>query len=683
MLKKALRYQKVLADFATTQEFFFLDRDTVFEKIAKIITKELQINRLGIWLYDNDLKNLEEILTFVPSEVISRGNKINLGDIPQFHNYLLENRLLVTNHAPSDPRLVELRDNYIKEFSIESQMDFGLYEDGRPVGVVCFTNTHHIRDWDEVDILFAQALANFIGRHLEAQVRHQYANELKDKIHYLENNLKRKIINLNETNMSLDLALEGAQLGKWDWHIRDQKLILNKTWFTGLGYQFNELPQAYETFQKVVHPDDLPRVEKTIQNYLDGKTGMYECRFRMIKKNGDFRWVLDRGRILERDNEGKPIRLIGVNVDISPMVKLEQALLSSEEQLKGMIGSLPIPIAMVDRNLRYAAFSDLWKTSWEKNAKEGESLSNLQIPDWVNKMKSAFNGSTLSETEELITLTTGENLWLRWSIQPWRSPKGNVNGVIVMAENITSKMEAQVKLTQASKLSALGEMAGGIAHEINNPLGIIKGYVDLLKRQSSRKMLKPDTLSSYLSKIDGTVGRIFKIVNGMRRFARDSADEEKRVYSLNKIITETLELCQEKINNSGTIIKVEQLPNDGEILCHPVEVSQVILNLINNSFQATQSYSHPWIHIKLQDLGPKYEIKVIDCGEGIASEVQQKLFQPFFTTKDIGVGTGLGLSISRGIIEAMEGKLFYESSAPHTTFVIEIPKLEEMNTSLS
>jgi C4-dicarboxylate-specific signal transduction histidine kinase len=198
-----------------------------------------------------------------------------------------------------------------------------------------------------------------------------------------------------------------------------------------------------------------------------------------------------------------------------------------------------------------------------------------------------------------------------------------------------------------------------------------------LKRLSTRGALKEDILLQYNDKMDSTVGRISKIVNGMRRFSRESSMDEKVDYPLNKIIEETMDICQERINNNGIVTEVVYLPNNPLVFCRPVEISQVLLNLVNNSYQAIASQSRPVIKILCEEVGDHYTVRIIDSGDGIPLVVRQKLFQPFFTTKDVGVGTGLGLSISRGIIEEHEGRLYYQEDSPNTTFVIELPKIKE------
>ncbi len=371
--------------------------------------------------------------------------------------------------------------------------------------------------------------------------------------------------------------------------------------------------------------------------------------------------------------------MIGVNVNITPIILLEQSLITSQHQLTSMIRSLPTPVAMFDKEFRYLAFSYLWEQEWSQysNVRVGSGIRDDIGPFrdlWMDKMEVAMTGETLNHDEYFIALSSDNQLWVRWVLQPWKHSNGEIGGVVVMAENITHRKEAEMRITQSSKLSALGEMAGGIAHEINNPLSIIKGYIDLLKRHSLRNTLTEEIMLQYIEKMDQTVGRISRIVNGMRRFSRDSSMDEKVPYSLNKIIDETLDICLERINNNGTALNVKYFEGEPVVLCRPVEISQVLLNLINNAFQAISIFPHPWINIECREFAGFYQILVTDCGPGIPNYIRQKLFQPFFTTKDIGVGTGLGLSISRGIIEEHHGHLTYVDEAPNTTFLIELPK---------
>ena len=680
MTDKFERYHATQGWFSKNNEIHSGSRQRALEIVCQKVCEVMNVERVGIWFYVPDRSGIYEEMTYVLNGNHSSGTILLKKDLPVYFHSIDRERVVASDDTFKDDEVAEFKDSYSVPFNVHALLDAPIFSDGQMIGIVCCETTQGPRSWDIHDKNFAAIVADFMARIIETEKRHTYEKELKHRIGYLEIDLRKKLDDLREAKLSLDMALDAAQVGKWDWYITTNKLSLNKTWYTRLGYEYNELPQNLDTFKRVLHPEDVERVFHELDLHLQGKSAIFESRYRMISKTGEVQYAIDRGVIISRDSEGRPTRMTGVNVNITPVIKLEQTLFLSQQQLTAMIQSLPTPVAMFDQKFHYIAYSAKWKEEWEQFGviRIGNGINNNYSEFqkvWLDKMNEALMGKMISKDEDLVQITSDTQFWIRWIIQPWKHANGEIGGVVVMAENITHRKEAEMRITQSSKLSALGEMAGGIAHEINNPLSIIKGYIDLLKRHFSRQTLTPELMLQYIDKMDNTVSRISKIVNGMRRFSRESSMDEKSITSLNKIIEETLDICLERINNNGTALKFIPFESPAKVLCRPVEVSQVILNLINNAFQAISTFPHPWIEIRCEEMPDFYRIKVIDCGEGIPSFIRQKLFQPFFTTKDIGVGTGLGLSISRGIIQEHDGKLYYQDEAPNTTFVIELPKV--------
>jgi signal transduction histidine kinase/GAF domain-containing protein len=667
--------------FVKNPEIFSCSRQRALEIIGRKICEVMSIQRLGVWMFNSSRDTLTEELTYSLSGSLIQGSVLFRKDIPSYFEQIDQQRVISVSSSEFEKPLHKFVESYMLPLNIISLLDAPIFFDGICIGVLCCEVTTGSRVWDEHDTHFASTCADFIGRIIESEKRHSYEKALSNQIATLEIDLKNRLITLDETKLSLDLALESAQAGKWDWEISSGKINCNKTWFTRLGYTEDELPHDLSAFKKVLHPDDVQKAFDAIDKHLKGDASIYECRYRMITKSGVVQYCFDRGRISKRAPDGTPLQMTGVNIDITPVIQLEQSLLNSQKKLEAMIRSLPTPVAMLDKNLSYLAFSQRWQEEWSALGKirAGKSIAehigeNKNKDVWIDQMKLALLGESFSREEELIQLNSSTQIWLRWIIQPWKDALDEIGGLIIMAENISERKETQARLAQNSKLSALGEMAGGIAHEINNPLSIIKGYIDLFKRHASRETLTNELLIQYIDKMDSTVGRISKIVNGMRRFSRESSFDDKSPYSLNKIIDETLDICLERIINNGTALTVDYFKNEPMVFCRSVEISQVLLNLINNSFQAISTLSRPWIKIVCVEHEKSFEMKIIDSGSGISKSIVNKLFQPFFTTKDIGIGTGLGLSISRGIIEDHQGSLQYVEDSTNTTFSIQLPK---------
>ncbi len=236
------------------------------------------------------------------------------------------------------------------------------------------------------------------------------------------------------------------------------------------------------------------------------------------------------------------------------------------------------------------------------------------------------------------------------------------------------ELEAQrQQAIQASKLSSLGEMASGMAHEINNPLTIISALATRTKKNLQDPGVPLAKSEENLDKIVSTVDRIAKIIRGLRAFSRDSNGDVFSKKKVKDLVDMALELCQEKFRDKGIDIQLDILP-DVEVECREVQIVQVLVNLLNNSSDAIAILPTKWVKITTEEKGDMVLFHVMDSGLGIKDEVVERMMMPFYTTKEIGKGTGLGLSISKGIIEAHQGKFYYHREDGHTSFIIELRK---------
>jgi len=232
--------------------------------------------------------------------------------------------------------------------------------------------------------------------------------------------------------------------------------------------------------------------------------------------------------------------------------------------------------------------------------------------------------------------------------------------------------DQQMKMIEAAKMSELGKMAGGLAHEINTPLGTISLLAEQISEVINGAEVDVHTISAGAHLISNTVVRINKVISGLRSFSRDGSSDPYEVIQLTDLIQAATTLCQQKFADDNVRLLIE-IPLGLDLECQFTQISHVILNLLNNSFEAIQSLSEKWIQVKAALDGDHVVMSVTDSGAGLSQTVREQMFNPFFTTKEVGSGTGLGLSISIGIVQAHRGRIYYDENARHTSIIIRLP----------
>ncbi len=217
-------------------------------------------------------------------------------------------------------------------------------------------------------------------------------------------------------------------------------------------------------------------------------------------------------------------------------------------------------------------------------------------------------------------------------------------------------------------------MAAGFAHEINNPLTIIENYAFIL----GKLLDAPDRelADEAVSAIRDATRRAATIVDGLRKLARDDSGTPAGPEAVAPLTEEAINLCRFRFTNSGVQLDVDNRA-DGAARIQPVEFQQVVINLLNNAFDAVCERGDGEVLISSAVEGDRVRIAVEDNGPGLDVSVRERIFEPFFTTKPVGKGTGLGLSISRSIAQAAGGDLELDANAGRTRFVFTLPRHRE------
>ncbi len=309
--------------------------------------------------------------------------------------------------------------------------------------------------------------------------------------------------------------------------------------------------------------------------------------------------------------------------------------------------------------------------------------SGAHSEEFTDKIWSTLKNGEVWTGEISRRRSDGGSYWVECSITPVKDVHGEQR-FLHIEYDITSRKLMEQQVLQASKMVSLGEMAAGMAHEINNPAGMILLVVRRLKQALLSPAVEAQSAAKDLEKVEGAANRIVAIVKGLLESAHDGSGEPFVATSVRLLLEQALRDCRERTaENAITLyvgdhlypqseIAVESIP---DIRCEvrATQMVQVLFSLLSNAIDAVEALPNRWIRVEIVSENRRVRISVTDSGSGIPLEIADKIMQPFFSTKEIGKGTGLGLSISRGFVEAHGGQLLIDRHSNNTRFVMEIP----------
>jgi PAS domain S-box-containing protein len=501
----------------------------------------------------------------------------------------------------------------------------------------------------------------------------------------------------------LDSILNGTNAGSWEWNVQTEVTFVNERWAGILGMTLEELgPVTPQRWAGLLHPCDLPAVQRALGQHLRGDCDPYECEFRMRHKEGRWVWVQARGRTATRSSDGQPEWVAGTHLDISERKEAEARLRDGEHLMRLVTDNMPGRIACWDtqRRLRFAnkgffeRFGGSLAVSLGRTAEE--VLGQAQARSSVAYIEAVLRGEPQSfERDE--TDADGQTIHLLTHIVP-DVRDGQVQGFYVLALDISHVKRAEAglraanaELTQARDHAeqasvAKSQFLANMSHEIRTPMNAILGMLTLLHRTD----LTPRQ-SDYAQKAERAARALLGLLNDILDFSKVEAGKlalDPKPFELDSLMRDLSVVLSTSLGSKPVEVLFDIDAAIPRVLVgDDLRLQQVLVNLAGNAIKFTHQ-GEVVVSVRLllrSDKDVDLEIAVRDTGIGIAPDQQQHIFSAFSqaeasTTRRFG-GTGLGLSICKRLVAMMGGEIRLDSlpgSGSRFSFVLRLPVHEEV-----
>ncbi|MCA9953565.1 MAG: PAS domain S-box protein [Anaerolineales bacterium] len=517
----------------------------------------------------------------------------------------------------------------------------------------------------------------------------------------LENQLKEMA-----DNMATAQAITHS--GSWELRVMpDGRYIEPHIWsdecYRVFGLEPGSEPITAEKFYSMVHPDDLPEVKAVFTKAIaEGQEASGE--YRLIWPDGSIHTVFDQVKPMVDERTGRLQKVVGLVRDITDGKQAEITIKQLNRRMELILNSAGEGIygTDIDGRITFINPAMVQMLGWpleELLGQDAHAMFHHSYPDGTPYPTEACEisisvekGAAFRNAEDTYWRRDGQPILVDYACTPIRE-NGNILGSVMVVRDITeSKLAAEQQmileeqLRQAQKMESIGRLAGGVAHDFNNQLAVIKLYGDLMRYQ----MAKEDPLLPKVEQIRQAVDRATHLTRQLLAFSRKQVLQPV-VLDMNELIT-NLEKMLGRLIGEDINLSTDLQPGLWPIAADPGQLEQVIMNLVINARDAmttggmltieTRNLIHDETTLAIHPdalPGPVVMLAITDTGQGMDEETRQQIFEPFFTTKGPGKGTGLGLATVHGIIKQSGGAIYVYSELGHgTTFKIYLPVSEEV-----
>ena len=473
-------------------------------------------------------------------------------------------------------------------------------------------------------------------------------------------------------------AVEGSTDGLWDWDVAANTVYFSPRYKTMLGYAESELPNDFETWKGLIHPDDYARAMKTVDDYHDGRIPIYELEHRLKTKDGAYRWILARGAVL-RDADGVVRRMSGSHTDIDDRKRAEASQRENEQRFRQLAENIREVFWLSDLAKNEMIYiSPGYELVWGRSCASlyGSPrtwLEAIHPEDRERVLAAATTKQARGDYDETyrIIRPDGAVRRIRDRAFPVRDDNGVVYRIAGVAEDVTDRilLEEQLRSARDAALAsaqAKSEFLANVSHELRTPLNAIQGVCELMSRQplpephATRAALAQDAVQVLTAIIDDLLD-VAKMEAGRMTLDPQPAN-------VKRLLDDSAAFFREPARRKGLDLRLELSPLlPDAVRVDPLRLRQIVSNLLANAIKFTEqgtvrlaASSRP-----AGDGAALIRITVSDTGIGISPEARANLFQPFAqadasTTRRYG-GTGLGLAICRRLVELMGGRIGADS----------------------